>query len=450
MHGYIHLEPEQWRLIDTPLLQRLRRIRQLAFTSLVYPGATHTRFEHTLGVTHIASRIADATHLVDQDRRLLGLAALLHDIGHGPFSHVSEQALNEISECYNGKTLPEDAHEKIALHLIKNDKPISDHIAPYDLRTVCSILSKTSPNTLLSQAISGPLDIDKQDYLLRDAYFCGVKYGQYDIDRLHHTVRRYPESTGPDLGISPGGIEATEQFVQARYYMHAQVYSHPVRLCTDYMLIRALLLASTSDNLTPLCKAFTYRDTDSFAFDFTSWDDLRILQFAESDASSNSKFSQLMKRLRERRLFKHIFHRKVEDMPTKTRTALTTRISFPTKRSVESAIAEHLGIDADNVIFSTSSLNWGFKRGGPNSDEGGLLVIREGATPLEFRDESLIFQSLSRSLAREFVSVYGPTEDLGDQGSSNELGSGLGREIEGIIDSVLGTSQPIKEVNGCQ
>ncbi len=115
VHGYIHLEPLQWRIIDTPLLQRLRRIRQLAFTSLVYPGATHTRFDHTLGVAHIASRIAAATNMNDDERRLLGLVAILHDIGHGPFSHLAEQALLEISETLSGTSIPDDAHEKIAL-----------------------------------------------------------------------------------------------------------------------------------------------------------------------------------------------------------------------------------------------------------------------------------------------------------------------------------------------
>ena len=442
IHGYIHLEPDQWHIIDTPLLQRLRRIRQLAFTSLVYPGATHTRFEHTLGVAHVASQIAATASLNAEDRRLLGFAALLHDIGHGPFSHLSEQALFEIAESCSGNKPPPDAHEQISKHLLQNDSDICHYIAPYMINDISSILDGTSSNQALCQAISVPIDADKQDYLLRDAHYCGVTYGLYDIDRLHETIRRYPaydQAPESHLGIRSGGLEATEQFVQARYYMHAQVYSHPVRLCTDYMFIRALLLAVSDDDLQPIAEAFTYDDTSSFACRFATWDDQRLLQYAESEAPPTSKFSVLMKRLRERRLFKRLYHRPVESMPENVRAALASDIPISTKRQIESEIGTSLSIPADDIIFATHSIGWGFKRSS-TTDEGTLIIVHDAEPPKECGTESLIFQSIRGSLRRTFVSIYAPIESVQHRLPQHKIHSIAQDQIAAILESVLGGS----------
>ena len=377
------------------------------------------------------------------EKRFLRLASVLHDIGHGPFSHVSEEALIEIASSTSHSTFPSDLHETIALHLIHNDKHISYHLSDFDKDQITDILTGRFSNNLVSQAISGPIDADKQDYLLRDAYYCGVQYGQYDIDRLHHTIRSCTDIPGTGkshLGIREGGIEATEQFLQARYYMHAQVYSHEVRRCTDLMLIRALLLAVTHDRLQPLIDAFTFADTASFAFGFAEWDDERLLQYAESHASSSTKFSRLIKRLRERRLFKRIYHRHIDHISNAyqaTRDALVSTIDVSSKRRVESAIASELGVDSDDVIFSTQSVEWGIKRSDA-VDEGSLLVLHDDAKPTLFSDESLVFHSISESLRRLSISVYAPTESLEDRTASPQARTSMRDHIATIINSVLG------------
>ena len=384
------------------------------------------------------------------EKRFLRLASILHDIGHGPFSHVAEEALIEIAKSTSHRKLPSDLHEKIALHLIHNDKHISYHLSEHDKEQVAKILAGTYANNLVSQAISGPIDADKQDYLLRDAYFCGVQYGQYDIERLHHTIRSCTDIAGTGrshLGIREGGIEATEQFLQARYYMHAQVYSHEVRRCTDLMLIRALLLAVTDDQIQPLKDAFTFEDTESFAFSFTEWDDDTLLQFSESPDNSSTKFARIIKRLRERRLFECVFHRHIHHIDhvyRATRDALVSTIDVSTKRRVESAIASELGIDSDDVIFSTQSLEWGIKRSDA-ADEGSLLVLHDDKNPTLFRDESLVFHSISESLRRFSISVYAPTESLDERMTSPQARTSLRDHIATTIDSVLGETPRIQE-----
>ena len=385
------------------------------------------------------------------EKRFLRLASILHDIGHGPFSHVSEEAIIEIANSTSHSIIPSDVHETIAIHLIQNDKHISYHLSDYDKQQITDILNARYPNNIVAQAISGPIDADKQDYLLRDAYYCGVQYGQYDIDRLHHTIRSCPDTPGTGkshLGIREGGIEATEQFLQARYYMHAQVYSHEVRRCTDLMLVRAILLAVTHDCLPPIIDAFTFEDTASFAFRFSEWDDEKLLQYAESLTNSRTKFSRLIKRLRDRRLFKRIFHRHIDQISSvyqATRDALVSTIHISSKRRVESAIASELGIDPDDVIFSTQSLEWGIKRSG-STDEGSLLVLHDDTKPTLFSEESLIFHSISESLRRVSISVYAPTEALADRNASPQARASMRDNIANTIDSVLGETNLSQEV----
>ena len=452
VHGYIPLSHEQWDIVDTPLLQRLRRIRQLAFTYLIYPGATHTRFEHTLGVAFIASQISDAVDLNHDDHRYFGLAAILHDIGHGPFSHLSEQALVEVAESCSAPLPPNDIHETITLHLIRNDTRIAHYLAPHHLNIIGDILTGQSNNQFLCQAMSGPIDADKQDYLLRDAYYCGVKYGTYDIERPHTTLRRHPDnpkSPETHMAIRRGGVEATEQFVQARYYMHSQVYSHNVRLCTDYMFVRAILLAILHDNLKPIIQAYTYDDQHSFVPHYASWDDLRLLQYAESSATPRSKFAILMKRLHERRLFKLVFSKPVNTMTEKVRAALTSPIEVGQRRHIEYEIGRDLGIDPDYVIFATPSIGWGFKRSS-TTDEGNLLVIDDDGQPAAFHGESLIFRSVTGSLHKTYASVYAPIEDMIEKDQRSDAYRTLNDRIGGIFETALGSHLHAEEGNLCR
>jgi len=248
IHGFIHYSDEELKLvIDSPYFKRLRGIKQLALTHLVYPGAMHTRFEHSLGVMEMATRafVALEKNQGDQLRRnfrqfglnlnearqLLRLTALLHDTGHLPFSHAAEGILPK------GKT-----HEDISVAIThelsrKLDRSfyegISDHI--------CSLIQKNAivPPELqiLKKLISSQLDVDRADYLLRDSLHCGVEYGNFDYLRLFEMLRVVPgREGGLELAVEAGGVHSLEALILARYYMFAQVYFHKVRRIFDIYL----------------------------------------------------------------------------------------------------------------------------------------------------------------------------------------------------------------------
>ncbi|OQX80478.1 MAG: hypothetical protein B6D56_05040 [Candidatus Omnitrophica bacterium 4484_70.1] len=156
IYGFIELSEGELKIINTSLFQRLRKIKQLAMAYLVYPCANHTRFDHSLGVYH--------------------LSALLHDVGHGPFSHVSEELLEKYASIPTNER--EKIHEKITAKLIENNTELKNLLSVDDRKSIVGLLSGTKVDVSLMRGIvSGPLDADKMDYLLRDSYFCGVNMG---------------------------------------------------------------------------------------------------------------------------------------------------------------------------------------------------------------------------------------------------------------------------------
>ena len=230
IHGFIRGDRLEKALIDSRPLQRLRSIRQLGFANLVFPGAEHSRFSHVLGAMHLAGRVYDALAmhsdgLLDPDRRsrerrLVRLAALVHDVGHAPFSHSAEGLFADGID-----------HEEMTRRLLGIDEvrtifdKLGDGLTP---EAVIDLLAGPSDPTgrLLSQIISGELDVDKMDYLLRDSLYCGVRYGSFDLERLLDTILPLQDpATGEwGLGIGEGGVHALEALVLARYYMFTQVY----------------------------------------------------------------------------------------------------------------------------------------------------------------------------------------------------------------------------------
>lgn len=230
----IRIDPTALRIIDAPAFQRLRHIRQLGLAYLVYPGATHTRFDHALGVYHLARRtlsaLAERGELdgVDPvDCRLVPYAALLHDIGHYPFSH----ALEELED----PRVPEH-HEALAGRFLATPeiRGALESVAPDAPARVEALVCGRSASPLQG-LVAGSLDLDKIEYLPRDAFFCGVPYGQVDVDRLTHalTLVRDPESGRGEIGIHEKGLSALESLLFAKYQMFRNVYWHPaVRAAT--------------------------------------------------------------------------------------------------------------------------------------------------------------------------------------------------------------------------
>jgi HD superfamily phosphohydrolase len=230
VHGFVRADNLERALIDTRPLQRLRSIRQLGMMFFVFPGAEHSRFSHALGAMELAGRLYDALAargegLLDPDRRarerrLVRAAGLLHDIGHAPFSHSAE-------EQFEGGI----DHEEMTRRLLELPEMrdafgrLGDGLRPDDVARLLQG-GEGAVERLLSQVVSGELDVDKMDYLLRDSLFCGVRYGSYDLPRLLDTVLpiRDPDSGEWGIGVDEGGIHALEALVMARYYMFTQVY----------------------------------------------------------------------------------------------------------------------------------------------------------------------------------------------------------------------------------
>lgn len=229
IHKSIHVKHQIiWELIDTYEFQRLRRIRQLGGTFQVYPTAEHSRFTHSLGVYEILRRMVNETELKQYldpyQSMVVMISGLLHDIGHGPFSHTFEHVFDT-------------KHEEYTVMIIESNtriKAILDSYHPQLVFDVCHIIAKTHPNKLMVSLVSSHIDADRMDYLLRDAYFCGVSYGQFDLERLLRTMRVSEDDNR--VVYKKSGSYAIEDYLFARYHMYLQVYMHPVSLAFDQML----------------------------------------------------------------------------------------------------------------------------------------------------------------------------------------------------------------------
>lgn len=239
IHNFIHIQDRViLDLINTTEFQRLRRVQQLGITSSVFHGAEHSRFGHSVGAYEIARRITEHFEqyycsknsddgLWDpRERQLTLVAALLHDIGHGAFSHTFEHLFHT-------------DHEAITREIITGNTEINailSRVAPDFSTKVASVIAKTYDNPQVVQLISSQLDVDRMDYLLRDAYFTGTKYGEFDIDRILRTMR--PNSHGIAFDIA--GMHAVEDYVVSRYQMYLQVYFHPVSRGMEVLLAHLL------------------------------------------------------------------------------------------------------------------------------------------------------------------------------------------------------------------
>lgn len=355
IHVFVRLDNQERKVLDSRPFQRLRHINQLALTYLVYPGATHKRFEHSLGVMELATRVFDVVtnpdnvtdeirnslpQLADPDerqywRRVLRMAALCHDMGHLPFSHAAETEL-----------LPDGwDHERLTQEIIACDemKQIWDSMKPplkHDDIVKIAVGPKKMKNcqfsdweAILSEIIVGDaFGVDRMDYLLRDSHHVGVAYGKFDHYRLIDTLRILPTPTAdedkaapePALGIEEGGLQSAEALMLARYFMYSQVYLHPIRRIYDIHLID-FLKGWLNKGLFP-----------TELSDFILLTDNEVTAALLEAASDTSKAGHLhARRIVHRQHFKVVYERNPDD----------TRINPEAGEAVFKALQEKFGAD---------------------------------------------------------------------------------------------------------
>ncbi|HEY8166265.1 MAG TPA: HD domain-containing protein [Gemmatimonadaceae bacterium] len=316
------------RLVDTPTFQRLRYVRQLGLAYLVYPGATHSRFEHALGAYHLARNTValfaerqEAAASDSAEQAVVRAAALLHDVGHYPFSH----ALEEIGQLH---------HEDVARPLITSGQIsdlLSHDIAADAPQRVYDLIRGTSDSPLQG-LISGSLDLDKIEYLKRDAFMCGVPYGEIDVDRLTNSlvVLADPETGGDTIGVLEKGLSALESLLFAKYQMYRNVYwHHGVRSAT------AMYKRMVDDALR--CGAL---DEDLLA----TYTDEGLLHRLEHAAPSD-----LLDALKSRRLYKRAYEQPASRLDPDSIEWIT--IDRERTREAEDRLARKMGLSAGELLL---------------------------------------------------------------------------------------------------
>ena len=300
IHGFIPIYGPELKIIQDPVFQRLRRIKQLSFSYYVYHGTEHSRFGHALGVMHLvekalskikenAKKYNSSIQIDDDDIKLARLAALLHDVGHYPFSHALDKT-----------GIIEENHEKYSIALVENHFGtfFEKEVEPKQVTNL--IAGKSDPEKpFLTTLINSQIDIDKFDYLLRDSHYAGVKYGIYDLDRLLDSL--FVKDDG-ELVVLDKGFFTVEQFVLARYLMFGQVYIHKTKRCFEGLAKMAVeFLSSKGEFEYPTTKELSEEATRK---NFINLDDAWMLGKIQSITDSN--MSHIPEAIQNREPFKKV------------------------------------------------------------------------------------------------------------------------------------------------
>ncbi len=362
IHGYIELTRLELEIVDTLPLQRLRRIKQLPGSEYVYPGAMNTRFEHSLGVMHLAGlmgkRISEQSG-DDYVVRILRVSGLLHDIGHGPFSHSFEPILRKSLGM---------SHEEMSVHLIEKTE-ISDILGKWGIEVseVADLIKGTHPRRSLSRIINSSVDADKMDYTVRDSYHTGAGYS---VD-IHRIALNSMEVKG-DLVINARALEAVESLLMARLLSFRTVYYHKTSRAVQLMLESAML--SVMDRLD---LAGCLRDPEIFLYldDYTMWGILK----------GDERSRELMDRLMKRYILKL------------AREWYDTSLTVEEISELRSSIAKRAGLREEDIVVDSPRIEF----------------IKSTELPLLWRDGTLVdpieaspVLSRLRNLLPRMVRVY--------------------------------------------
>lgn len=332
IHGYVRISQTERSVIDTEPVQRLKRIRQLAGSEFVYPAANHTRFEHVIGAMHLAGALAEALPigLPQRQQKQLRLAALLHDIGHGPFSHVFEPLLSK----YLGKR-----HEDFVPWLV-NETEIAQRLESAGLSP--KILGKLATGKLadrkqpyLDQIISSGVDVDKMDYVVRDSFHTGAGYGSIDVHRLLYTM----DVVENNLSVDGTAVATLESFLLARFESFRTIYFHRASRAVQIMIVRALEAARDELHLLDFDRPEDFLKLD----DYKVWTELKECK----------KSRKIMQDLETRRLLKCAYEQTIFSSQERVSEVISNE---RVRADIEKQIARKAKISGEDVIIDTPTL----------------------------------------------------------------------------------------------
>jgi uncharacterized protein len=332
IHGYIRLSRTERSVADTRPVQRLRRLRQLAGSEFVYPAANHSRFEHVLGAMHLAGSLSEVlqTHLDDHDQEELRLAGLLHDIGHGPFSHVFEPLVVR----YLKKT-----HEDFVPWLVEETE-VADRLeqAGFNPRRIGQLAVgrlRDKKRPYLDQIISSSVDVDKMDFLVRDSFHTGAGYGSVDVNRLLYTM----DVINGNLSVDGRAVATLESFLLARLESFRTIYFHRASRAVQIMIVQALEAAKDELNLLSFDNPEEYLQLD----DYKVWTDLK----------ESKKSRRIIQDLEARKLLKCAYEKTVYT-PEELVSNVITKDSV--RHDIEIEIARKARLSADDVVIDVPTL----------------------------------------------------------------------------------------------
>lgn len=390
IHRYIHVKDQLiWDLIKTKEFQRLRRIKQLGTLYLSFHTAEHSRFGHSLGVYEIVRRMIDESFFGREawdnaDRPLALCAALLHDLGHGPFSHSFEKIFGTDHEAFTQAIITGDTEVNEVLSRVDTDFP----------QEVADVINKTHDNKLVISMISSQIDADRMDYLQRDAYFTGVSYGQFDMERILRLMRPSKD----EVLIKESGMHAVESFIMSRYQMYWQIYFHPVSRGGEVLLNNCLRRAK---QLYDEGYQFTMTPTDFIPFfknemtiqEYVDLDEAVVVYYLKKWIHEDDPIlSDLSRRFINRDLFKY--------MPFDGSIITITEL---TDLFVQG------GIDPNYYFVSESFSDLPYDYDRPGSNRQPIHLLRRNGKIREISSQSLVISSIT-GINREDYKLYYPKE----------------------------------------
>jgi len=337
IHGSMKLDGIILDLVKTPEFQRLRNIKQLGLAYVVYPGANHSRFEHSLGVWNTARRLSEEAGLDENEGMLLQVGALLHDIGHGPFSHTFETIYRHYVKEHDHMRLGQDIIlGKSDITESPNRGRIPEIIESYGYdftaKDVAELILGKHQRRYLGQMLHGDVDVDQIDYLIRDAHYTGVAHGIIDLERLLKVLHVH----NGELVVDEKGVEAVEGMMVARSLMYSRVYFHHTVKIAEGMLTRALEFALE----------------EGYLWDFWKMMDCRVLVELEDLEGFPA---EMVRRIKYRELYKAAVLANVDELtPDEKKELLTAYRNIKKRREIERDIADAVGAREGEVILEFS------------------------------------------------------------------------------------------------